>query len=168
MLPALDDGNPCTLDACGPAAGALHTPVAAGTPCSNGDACDGDEACDDAGSCAAGTPPSLDDGNPCTLDACEPAAGVSHAPAPAGTPCGNANPCDGDEVCNGASACALVVPPAIDDGDPCTFDACDPSAGVTHAACSALDLTVATTIAEASEFLYPGRGRPRALGAPPG
>jgi hypothetical protein len=48
------------------------------------------------------------------------------------------------------------VLPTIDDGDPCTLDACDPAAGITHAACSAVGLTVATAIAQASEFLSTG------------
>jgi hypothetical protein len=164
--PHLDDGSPCTVDACDPVTGVSHTPVAAGTPCPNGDACDGEDVCDDAGVCLAGTPPDVDDGNPCTIDACDPATGVSHAPAAAGTPCADADQCDGEEACDGASACVLVVPPAIDDGDPCTLDACDPFAGITHAACSALDLTVATTMAEASGFLYTGPGAAQAGVAP--
>jgi hypothetical protein len=51
----------------------------------------------------------------------------------------------------------LGVPPSIEDGDPCTFDACDPAAGITHAACSALDPTITTTIAHASGFLTAGQ-----------
>ena len=139
----------------------------AGMPCPDVDPCDGDEICDGQGSCAPGAPPDLDDGNPCTLDACEPALGVTHTPAPAGTPCADADPCDGEEACDGASACALGVPPAIDDGDPCTFDTCDPAAGITHAACSALDPTVTTTIAHASGFLTAGQN-PVQSGVAPG
>ncbi|MCC6558596.1 MAG: hypothetical protein IT372_37145, partial [Polyangiaceae bacterium] len=81
---------------------------------------------------------------------------MTHLPEPAGTPCPDPDPCDGSSACDGAAACSLVAPPAIDDGDPCTFDACDAAAGITHSACSALDLTVATTIAQAAAFLYTG------------
>jgi hypothetical protein len=151
--PDLDDGNPCTIDACDPAQGITHTPAAAGSACGGGGVCE--VVCDGAGQCVPGAPPDLDDGNPCTIDTCDPAMGIVHAPAPAGTPCPDADPCT-LETCDGASACAIVVAAAVDDGDSCTLDACDPAAGITHVACSALDLTVATTIAEATQFLYTG------------
>ncbi len=84
---------------------------------------------------------------------CWPAGGN---PAPAGTPCPDADPCNGDETCDGNGACALLVPPAIDDGDPCTFDACDPATGITHTGCAPLDLTLTTTPGEALAFLWSG------------
>jgi hypothetical protein len=54
----------------------------AGTPCSDEDACNGVEACDGAGACAPGTPLDCDDGDACTLDACDLAAGCSSVVAP--------------------------------------------------------------------------------------
>ena len=128
----------------------------AGTPCSDRDPCNGDEICNGEGECVPGALPDLDDRNPCTVDACDPSAGVSHTSVADGTPCADGDACNGEEACDGASACALGVPPAIDDGDSCTLDACDPSTGITHAVCSALDLTVATTTAQATQFLYTG------------
>lgn len=69
-----------------PAAGAIHTPAPSGAPCLDGDACNGDEACDGAGTCAAGRLPALDDGDPCTLDTCDLATGISR------TSCSTLNP----------------------------------------------------------------------------
>ena len=131
--PTLDDGNPCTTDACDPVNGVTHTPVAAGTSCSDNNICNGTETCNGSGSCIAGTPPSLDDGNPCTADSCDPVAGITHTPVAAGTSCSDGNACNGNETCNAAGACTPGTPPNIDDGNPCTADACDPETGsITH------------------------------------
>lgn len=46
--------------------------------CSDGDACNGLETCDDSGGCIASAPPTLDDGDTCTDDACDPAFGATH------------------------------------------------------------------------------------------
>ncbi|MCC7535272.1 MAG: hypothetical protein IT379_03620 [Deltaproteobacteria bacterium] len=109
-----------------------HTPLAAGTACADADACNGAETCDGAGACAAGTPPVVDDGNPCTADVCEASAGVTHTPLAAGTGCADADACDGAETCDGAGACAAGTPPTLDDGDRCTTDTCDPGTGPAH------------------------------------
>jgi RHS repeat-associated protein len=130
--PPLDDGNPCTVDTCAPATGVHHTPVAAGTACPDGNLCNGDETCDDSGTCRPGTPPTLDDGNPCTVDACDPATGVHHMPAASGTPCPDGNACNGDEKCDAAGHCQPGTTPVLDDGNPCTADSCDPATGVHH------------------------------------
>jgi len=54
----------------------------------------------------------LDDGDLCTFDTCNSAAGVTHTPV------------------------------AVDDGNPATIDACDPHTGsIHHTACAALDPT---------------------------
>jgi hypothetical protein len=119
------------------------------------------------GSCVAGAPPSLDDGDACTLDLCDPALGAVHPPAPAGTPCLDANPCNGDEICDGAGACAQIIPPVIDDGDACTLDACEPASGITHVACSPPDPTIATTMLDSLAFLYSGAA-PVQIGVAPG
>jgi hypothetical protein len=124
---ACDDGNPCTDDFCDPATGCGYAPNAAfcddGNACTTGDACDG-------GTCTGGLPPACDDGNVCTDDACDPAAGCVNAP--------NAASCDDGDACTTGDACgagACGGGPALDcdDGVLCTEDACDPSAGCTHA-----------------------------------
>src|SRR5690349_1099928 len=45
--------------------------------------------------------------------------------------CADANLCDGVERCV-AGACQPGPPLQCDDGDPCTVDGCDPSAGCVH------------------------------------
>ena len=74
----VDDGNACTADSCHPTQGVQHTPHPAGTACADGDLCDGDEQCDGFGTCAPGTPPPIDDGDPCTLDTCDASTGIEH------------------------------------------------------------------------------------------
>lgn len=128
---ACDDGNACTEDRCSSGA-CTHAPLPPGTSCSNGSACDGAEQCDGAGVCLLGTPPALDDGNPCTVDACDPAAGPVHLPMAAGTVCDDGNACTAGDTCNGAGACAAGAPLAVDDGNPCTRDLCDSVRGVLH------------------------------------
>ena len=129
-------------------------PAPAGTPCPDANPCNGAETCDGAGVCIAGAPLALDDANPCTVDTCDPSTGVTHTPASAGMPCADANPCNGSETCDGVGACALVLPPSIDDGDPCTFDACDPTLGITHTSCAPLELTTPTTLGDALAFVW--------------
>ncbi|HEY6727516.1 MAG TPA: hypothetical protein VI197_25950, partial [Polyangiaceae bacterium] len=131
--PSVDDGNPCTADTCDSQEGVLHVPVSAGTSCSDANACNGLEACDGGGSCAPGTPPPIDDGNPCTADSCDPVAGVVHVQVAAGTSCADADLCNGTELCNSLGVCAAGAPSTIDDGNPCTADSCDPITGVAHA-----------------------------------
>ena len=84
--------------------------------------------------------PTCDDGNPCTDDL--------RCPAPLGcihkynqAPCAEAR-CEAgqffpESVC-AAATCSAQVPVSCDDGDACTSDSCDPSAGCRHSA-GALD-----------------------------
>lgn len=135
-------GNPCIVDGCDPASGCTHTPAGAGASCSDGNACNGVETCDGAGTCAAGSPPSIDDGNPCTADACDPVQGVTHTPVAAGTSCETDNDvCNGIAQCDGAGNCAPGTPPTVDDGDVCTIDTCDPISGVSHQPIATCDST---------------------------
>lgn len=110
--PPCNDNNACTADACvgGGTAVAFcsNTPLPAGASCEDGNACNGAEVCDGAGACLAGVN------------------------APAGTSCSDGNACDGDETCSGFGTCNPGTPPVVTDRNPCTADACDPIAGVTH------------------------------------
>lgn len=128
----VDDGNPCTIDELDPANGPVHRPHPPGTSCSDGNACDGEETCDGAGACVEGAPPDLDDHNACTIDACTTQDGITHLPVTAGLPCGDDDLCNGDERCDGAGSCSPGTAPVLDDGNPCTADACDPAGGVRH------------------------------------
>lgn len=129
--PALDDGIVCTLDVCDEGLDAVtHTPDHAS--CGDGDVCNGIETCDVAlGSCTGGTPPAIDDGVDCTVDACDPVNGVSHVIDQAF--CGDGDVCNGGESCDPAQGgCIATAPPTVDDGIACTVDSCDPVAGVLH------------------------------------
>ncbi|MCC6996412.1 MAG: hypothetical protein IT370_17510 [Deltaproteobacteria bacterium] len=128
----VDDGNVCTADSCDPTSGVAHAPVAAGTSCADGSVCNGAETCNAGGACTAGIPPSVDDGNVCTADSCDPISGVAHTPVAAGTSCADSTVCNGAETCNASGTCIAGVPPSTDDANPCTADSCDPIAGVAH------------------------------------
>ncbi len=131
--PMVDDSNPCTADSCDPDRGAQHVPVAAGVVCSEATPCHAASACGASGQCLQGAPTSVDDGNPCTADSCSVSAGVVHAPVAIGTSCSNGNACDGAEQCSASGSCVAGPPPTTDDGNPCTADSCDATAGVVHA-----------------------------------
>jgi len=103
-----------------------------GTACSDGNACNGAETCNANGTCVAHTAPATDDGNPCTADSCSPSGGVIHTPVAAGTTCSDGNACNGVETCNATGTCIAGTAPVVDDGNPCTTDACNPSTGVSH------------------------------------
>ncbi|MBI5913719.1 hypothetical protein HY839_04775 [Candidatus Azambacteria bacterium] len=83
-----DDSNACTTDVCDAAKGCVYIPNT--VPCSDGNACTTGDACKN-GFCAGGATLSCDDADPCTLDACDPKVGCSHAkiagcPAPPPAP----------------------------------------------------------------------------------
>jgi YD repeat-containing protein len=67
--------------------------------CSDANACNGAETCIGAAECQPGTPPVLDDADPCTADSCDPARGVLHALVSAGTSCGEYLACNADGQC---------------------------------------------------------------------
>lgn len=78
-----DDGAPCTLDRCEDRA-CVHSAAPAGQACGDADACNGAESCDGQGACVT-TPVEVDDGDGCTVDACDPATGeVTHTSVGAG------------------------------------------------------------------------------------
>ena len=129
----IDDGNVCTEDTCIPMVGIMHVPLAAGAACVDDTVCNGDEFCDGGGVCLAGTPPVVDDGNACTVESCDPVAGVSQYTLAPGASCSDGNACNGVESCTEAAICQ-GVPPVVDDGNPCTLDSCDPVTGVQHVA----------------------------------
>jgi YD repeat-containing protein len=80
--------------------GAIQT-----TSCSDNNPCNGEEACTGAALCVAGTAPALDDSDPCTVDACSPASGVTHELVAAGTACGDYS------ECSATGQCLSLLPP---------------------------------------------------------
>jgi hypothetical protein len=59
--------------------------------------CNGSESCV-AGLCVH-SGPALDDGNPCTLDACSESTGITHVDRPFGSSCSDGDDCNGRELC---------------------------------------------------------------------
>ena len=119
-----DDQNPCTAVTCTAGACGLAPATA---PCDDGDACTSADACA-AGACA-GDSVVCNDGNPCTDDSCAAATGCVYTP--------HTRPCAADNACVvgarcAAGSCVGSGAAACDDGNACTLDGCDPSAGCVH------------------------------------
>ena len=114
-----NDGNNCTTDTCLGVAGCVNV------PCASGDACNVLVSCDPFTCAPTTVPQHCDDGDACTADSCDQAAGGC-----IDTPvdCDDGNECTA-ESCDAVLGCAsdLVVCP--DDGDLCTAESCDPLFG---------------------------------------
>jgi len=127
--PGMDDGKPCTADACNPATNTVtHTNVANNTPCNDNSICTTGDACS-AGNCV-GTAVAINDLNPCTMDTCDATSGVKHVPAQAGTLCNDNNACTVNDACTVAGTCSgaqVVLPPATQ----CAYSVCNASGGIT-------------------------------------
>ncbi len=119
-----DDGELCTADGCVPGQGCTNTPAEG--PCDDLSDCTLLDACQ-GGECVGGDAPDCDDGNPCTLDGCDPAVGCVSAPAAAPT-CDDGDACTTEDRCVGG-ACVGGDALTCDDGESCTEDSCDPTEG---------------------------------------
>ncbi len=69
---------------------------------------------------------SCDDGNPCTLDECDPLSGCTHDIL-TGTECGDGNVCTLADHCQEGTC--VGTPISCDDGNPCTDDGCNETGG---------------------------------------
>jgi hypothetical protein len=123
---ACDDGNPCTVDACGAEGVCVHDPT------SDGDAPAAMQRSGDClkAYCLGGILTAVDDdadvaddGASCTADRCESGVAV-HQPQPDDSPCavGAATGRCAKGAC--VVECGVGLPPC-DDGNRCTSDACD-------------------------------------------
>ncbi len=131
-----DDKSDCTVDACVPAKGCVHTELALGAACEDGNPCTAADACAK-GKCIAGGPTDCDDGKSCTTDSCHLAKGCQHV-IEAKT-LGKA--CDDGQVCTG--------------GDRCTKQGCEATATAkmwrkTYDVAGLLDATHAARAADGS------------------
>ncbi len=71
------------------------------------------------------TPPTCDDGNPCTFDAFDAAlARCTHVAERDGLACPDGQFCNGNETCL-SGVCVAGTPPVCDDDNACTIDSCD-------------------------------------------
>ena len=120
-----DDQRPCTFDDHCYSGACVGTPVEDCRTCATPAACGDDDACttdycidevclsapnyDASTQCCdpdKGLLTVIDDGDPCTLDVCDPYFGrVSHPPAPKGTNCDDQSPCQALDECDGAGRC---------------------------------------------------------------
>ena len=130
-----DDGDVCTDDVCSPVDGCASAPRPDASPCDDHDLCTRDDACLGGQCVGAGISLECDDGNPCTVDRCDPTFGclneedatacpctVGGSPLPVGAPCVDGDLCSSPDTCDGAGHC--IGGPLCDDGDPCTTDTC--------------------------------------------
>jgi hypothetical protein len=83
----------------------------------------------DAGQCLPG-PKSCDDGNECTVDACQPAVGCTHTPTEGA--CDDRNVCTLGDFCYGGTCQPGLDSLACDDGNACTNDTCGAKLGCQH------------------------------------
>ncbi|MCB9788358.1 MAG: hypothetical protein H6744_16885 [Deltaproteobacteria bacterium] len=143
--------EPCQVLACSSVTGACESvAVDDGTPCPDNDPCTTAEVCQ-SGLCAT-SPTDCDDAIDCTLDACVPDIGCSHAAVD--TACQDEVACT-SEVCDPSEGCRTTLDDALcsdavectedlctlegcvseprdsrcEDGAACSADACDPLAG---------------------------------------
>lgn len=118
--------GPCAQALCKPDAGCTVKTSPDGAPCDDGDPCT------QPGQCASGAcealPVSCKDGNPCTVDACDSAAGgCLHVAAADGTACDPPSPCVVAGLC-AAGQCAGGEPVKCP-GVPCQEAVCDEATG---------------------------------------
>ncbi len=114
-----DDGVACTTDTC--SGNACHH-SSDDNACSDGNVCNGIETCDAAAGCLPGEALHCDDGNPCTVDSCDPVEGCLHEARDA--LCDNGLWCDGQERCDAVLGCQAGTPPDCNDEIVCTEDLC--------------------------------------------
>ncbi len=118
-----EDNNACTLDVCdGKACSHAPTPGACNA---DNNACTVGDSCQD-GVCKPGAFKTCDDGNPCTLDVCDPAKGCTQTNDD-GVGCSDGDACTTGDVCQ-AGACKGSAKDC-GAGSSCASAACDPSSG---------------------------------------
>ncbi len=130
----IDNAKPsttCTTLNCDPKSAEIAVSYAAiGTQCSDGDACTVADVCN-AGVCKGGDL-LCNDGNSCTVDACDPATGLCASTKFAdGAPCDDINDCTSSDAC-GAGVCTgkgFQDTGQCADGNTCTADGCAPQGG---------------------------------------
>ncbi|MSP91478.1 MAG: hypothetical protein EXR79_06705, partial [Myxococcales bacterium] len=113
--------GPCALAKC---FGAKCSFSYGQAPCNDWDACTGLDQCNGAGVCGGGVYKVCSDGDPCTLDTCDPFAGCQSTKKGEGTPCNDGNECTAAETCKTGKC---IGKSATDDtsctnAEPCTFN----------------------------------------------
>ena len=117
----------------------LQFSTAAGVNPDDGNACTVD-ACNSANGQVTNTPVNTDDGNPCTTDGCNSATGIFNTPVNTD----DGNPCTLD-ACNTSNGAITHNPVNTDDGNACTTDGCSTSTGIFHTPVNSDDGNACTT-----------------------
>ncbi len=120
------DEDPCTRHECTDERCVVSL-APQGTTCDDDTLCNGVATCDQNGRCVPGQAPAVDDGNPCTIDSCDPKRGLVHEPVPVD----DFDACTADS-CDPSTGQIAHTTLALDDGNDCTKDSCDPRSGVKH------------------------------------
>jgi len=119
----------CQTVVCQPESGKCAVlPAHEGYACDDGSACTLGDKCG-GGVCVPGPAQKCADGNPCTDDSCDTAAGCVHVLN--NSPCNDGNPCTIGDVCE-QGKCSTSGLLTCDDSNPCTKDSCDSSVGCLH------------------------------------
>ena len=121
------DSSDCTVDTCQGGQCSNDLVAGSGKPCDDGNACTKGENCV-LGVCAATLLDKCSDGNPCTLDVCDPSSGCLHTSLANGASCDDGDVCNGVDACDGG-ACVTGQKLTCVDANPCTIDACDKQKG---------------------------------------
>lgn len=123
-----NDNNPCTNDGCDLELGCYNAPRVGA--CDDGSACTSASYCLDA-VCTGTQFVDCDDGNPCTIDTCDPVVGCKHDIISTGQSCDDGDPCTIGETCQ-FGACVSSTLQECDDGNECTASTCVPHQGCVH------------------------------------
>lgn len=126
-----DDGNACTQERCEAGRGCVVSGVVVGAACDDGSVCTDGDRCDASGACVGEAVRDCDDGDPCTVDRCDPRTGCEAIAAEDGHTCEDGARCTIDDRCVRGVCVGDAVP--CDDGNPCTADGCDPVLGCVRA-----------------------------------
>lgn len=123
--------NACKNVNCDGATGEVKISDASeGTSCDDSDPCTQQDSCTK-GSCK-GASLICNDGNPCTIDTCDPATGsCKSAPIKNGDVCSDGNACTSKDACVEGKCTGedYTVSKACEDNNPCTNDGCAPQTG---------------------------------------
>jgi len=127
-LASCDDNNVCTDDSCDAKNGCVFLPT--GASCTDSDPCTVADVCKDK-LCLAGKQKLCNDGNTCTVDACDKKTGacVFSGKPVSGAPCdADGSVCTAKDACDGG-VCKAGKLLACDDKNGCTTDSCDAKKG---------------------------------------
>jgi len=114
-----NDGNICTQNLCDPITGCF-TNLLSESPCTDDDLCTLEDICIQ-GLCVGPVPTNCDDGDVCTIDACDALSGCSNVVAD--LPCDDSNPCTPTDTCQGG-ACTGFGALVCEDDNSCTDNSC--------------------------------------------